>query len=301
MDIKKLGKGCVPQLFDERDYKAETVFGAPVVDFSQEFRLPEPPNENQDGSLSCVSQAWSYYHWQLKGKDYSRRDLYSRIFLVPGGGAALRDGGKEICGAGHATRDEALDPIPQTETAMRSKDGITSEEQSSDIEASYYSMINNINNVAYAIQNFKGAVFGVAGDNIGWQDKTNPSPPTGTPDWFHAIYGMGFHTHDGQKCIIAKSSWADATHHEHHIKENYFNVGRTFDLWVLIPKGDSMKLVNDGGTFFIEGEKGKIGIADLPFLNALRAITDQIENRAAVGPQVRVVETASNTFIIKDQ
>ena len=47
---------------------------------------------------------------------------------------------------------------------------------------------------------------------------------------------MGFHMHNGQKCIICKSSWCGTGILEHHIKQNYFESGNTFDGWTLIPK-----------------------------------------------------------------
>lgn len=61
-----------------------------------------------------------------------------------------------------------------------------------------------------------------------------------------------------------------------------------------------LQLVNDNGTYFLEGEKGKIGIADLGFLNMLKTITDQEVKRASVGEQKKVVETLSNSFIVKE-
>lgn len=245
MDISQLSKGAYPQPPDDRDYQVQMVFGAVTVDWDKEFRLPEPVGENQGASLSCVAQAWSYYHWQLRqDKNYSRRSLYSRIFL-PTGGAYLRDGGKELTKNGQATRDEAPDPVPQTELEMRKRDDITVEEEASDIERDYYSLGDNpnIDLVAYAIANYKGVIFGVRGTNKSWQDYTNPKVPA--PDdvdfWYHALYGMGFHRHDGEKCIIAKSSWTNGVpgHKEHHIRESYFLSGGTFNCWVLIPKEES--------------------------------------------------------------
>lgn len=235
--IDSYGKGAVKDQSDSRDYVAEAVMGVPILDFSQEFRLPPPPNEDQGRSLSCVSQAWSYYHWQLNRKDYSRRDLYSRIFL-PDGGAYIRDGGRQIVNKGHATRDEAPDPSPQTEQAMRDGSGITDEERLSDLEAGYFLITQNtIDAIALALREYNGVVFGVKGSNQGWQDMANPRPPLpGEEMWGHAIYAMGYHLHNGQKCIIAKSSWCNSGVTEHHIKEDYFISNNTFNAWTLIPK-----------------------------------------------------------------
>jgi len=235
-DISTLGKGAIPSPPDSRDYQFETVFGALQIDFSKEFRLPEPPNEHQGNSLSCVAQATSYLHWQLRHRDYSRRDLYSEIHL-PNGGAYLRDGVARIANYGQATRDEVPDPKPETENGMRDASGVTREKQSSDKEKTYFSLGNNsIDLIATAVRDYYGAIFGVNGNNAGWSDLTNPKPPaSGQVEWGHALYAMGYHMHSGQKCIIAKSSWCSNTHHEHHIKQDYFNANMTFDCWTLIP------------------------------------------------------------------
>lgn len=223
---------------DDRDYQAEEIMGAPNIDWSKEFRLSEPPNEDQGSSLSCVSQSCSYYHWQLTGKDFSRRDLHSRVFL-PQGGAYIRDGLKQITKNGHATRDEAPDPYPQTERSMRDGSGITAEERASDIEASYFVLPNqSIDGVAWGILNYKGVVFGVKGRNIDWRDLKYPTyPPAGAPvEWGHALYAFGFGQDAKGKYIVCKSSWCSRGSSVHYIYENYFTTGNTFNAWTLIPK-----------------------------------------------------------------
>jgi hypothetical protein len=256
MPIENLGKGALPDPVDERDFKITAeMLGAVTVDWSKEFRLPAPPDEDQGSSDSCVSQAWSYYHWQLHGKSYSRRDLFARIALDYG--AYIRDGGKEIVGNGQATRDEVSDPKPQTFHNMRDKNGIKQEYREDDKELNYFILPQqDINGVAWGIQTYKGVVFGLNGTNAGWQDMLNPRPPFNGESgiWGHALYAMGFHMHGNQKCIIAKSSWCDSVK-EHHIKENYFLTGNTFSAWTLIPKGQTMSQVKiavihgEGGIF----------------------------------------------------
>jgi hypothetical protein len=241
MTIEQLPKGCLPDPVDERDYKAEAVMGAPTVDWNTPFKLPNPGDEDQGSSLSCVSQGWSYYHTQLRPKNYSRRDLYSRIHL-PGGAAFIRSGGLTLISKGQATRDEVPDPNPQTELAMQDKTGVTDEKSASDIEANSFLIEDrSIDGVAAAIKNYKGVVFGVVGSNPGWKDLANPRPPlSGEETWGHALYAYGYHLHDRQKCIIAKSSWCKTGILEHHIKENYFVSGNTFNAWTLIPKEQFM-------------------------------------------------------------
>lgn len=237
--IADLPKGAEKQPEDPRDLNAAFVMGAPVVDWSNYHHLPDPGNEDQGSSLSCVSQSFSYYHRQIHGLDWSRRDLYSRIFL-PQGGAFLRSGASELTSRGQATRQSVPDPNPETELSMRDSTGATADLERIGQEANYFSIDGkNIDAVAAAVLNYKGCVFGLYGTNAGWADLANPRPPRdGDPGtiWGHALYCVGFHMHNGQKCIIAKSSWCNTGVLEHHIKEDYFQTGNTFDAWTLIPK-----------------------------------------------------------------
>jgi hypothetical protein len=235
--IEHLGKGAIRQEPDKRNFK----FSAPPqVDWSTPFFCDEPPNEDQNGSSSCVAQANSYYHWQLKRKDYSRRDIYSQIHL-PGGGAYVVAGVQRIVKYGQATRDEVPDPTPETEFAMQDKTGVTLDKEKSDQEQSYYEVSDNIDQYAAAIKAGKGVVGGLDGTNAGWKDLANPQPPTGNPEWGHCLYFFGYHLHDGQKCVIAKSSWGTSGNTTvHHIKENYFSAGHMFNAYVILPKGQDM-------------------------------------------------------------
>jgi hypothetical protein len=124
---------------------------------------------------------------------------------------------------------------------MRDTTSIDPIEEASDIEQKYFVLPQqDITGVAWGIQSYQGVVFGVMGNNAGWQDLENPTPPSpNTVNWGHALYAMGNHLHNGQKCIIAKSSWCKSVK-EHHIKEDYFLSGNTFNAWTLIPKGEIM-------------------------------------------------------------
>lgn len=259
LDISQLGKGALPDPQDPRDFKYESAFGASPVDFTKEFRLPSPPDENQNTSLSCVAQAASYLHWQLRKKNFTRRDVYAWIFL-PDGGAYLRDGVKRIADIGQATRDEAADPKPQTEAGMRDRTGLTPEKSSSDKEANYFLITDgSIDGIARAVRDHNGCIFGVYGHNAGWKNKDNPTPPnSGQVEWAHALYAMGYHMHSGKKCIIAKSSWCTSTHHEHHIKEDYFIKGMTFNGWSIVPEGPE-QMTN---SVIVKAGNGEYGIYD---------------------------------------
>lgn len=237
--IESLSKGAIPQPLDLRDLFAGFVMGVPFVDWSHELRLPEPPNSDQGQAFRCVAEGTSYYHWQITGNRFSPKDIYSQIFIALTGGAYLRDGPKTVCSVGQQTLEECGDPNPNTEAANRIR--CTDPAKALDgLEAGYFAVdATNIDSVAACIRDNKGIIFGVHGTNAGWSDLTNPRPPQdGDPGqiWGHALYGFGFHMHNGQKCIIAKSSWCSTGITEHHIKADYFTTGNTFDGWTLIRK-----------------------------------------------------------------
>lgn len=267
--MEEIRPGALPDPKDDRDYEAP-LGGGVTVDWSKEFRLPEPPPFDQKSSDSCVACAWSYYHWQLKSKTFSKRDLFCRIALAYG--AYIRDGGLALVKEGQADNKEVKDPLSPTPTNMRDKTGTKAEFRIDDQEFNSFTLPQqDIDGIAWGIKEYKGVVFGVNGTNTGWKDMKYPEPPSSYDQnvWGHALYAMGYHTcTNGEKCIIAKSSWS-ATN-EHHIRRTYFTSGNTFSAWTLIPKNkDTMKLVKENGTVFITAgvnNKVKLGIADMETL-----------------------------------
>lgn len=278
--IQDLGKGAIRDSVDARDFQimGQPSFNAALVtvDWVKGFFNAEPESEDQNGSLSCVGQGWSYLHDQIRPTPFkkSRRDLYSRIF-IPGGGAQIRDGGIQIVNIGHATRDKVPDPTPETEQAMEDKTGVNATVEADYKELASFVVPMDINSWAAGIQVYNGIVGGLEGTNAGWQNMANPRPPQdGDPGqiWGHALYFFGYHTHDGQKCVVAKSSWGNAGNTTvHHIKNNYFVSGHMFNAWTLIPKGDIRMLIFfqvKGSTTIWSLMDGEwVGFADMPTFN----------------------------------
>lgn len=259
------GKGAIraPKDSASPKFRDHPIFAAAVIDWNVAFYNSEPVSNDQNGSLSCVGQGWSYYHEQLKpGKHFSRRDIYAQIAL-PGGGAYIADGGELIVSFGQATRDEVPDPTPETEAAMTDKSGITRAKEASDKELHGRTVSLDINQWAAAIKECKGVVAGLEGSDAGWfaGDLANPTPPPpNSAEWGHCLYFFGYHKHNENgtmvKCVVAKSSWGKAGGTTvHHIKENYFKSGFMFNAWTLIPKDNRMNqtkvvLSKDGKTVY---------------------------------------------------
>jgi hypothetical protein len=263
-DITQLGKGAKRAPADQATPKFRHAFAAlPPVDWTVPFSCPEPISNDQNGSSSCVAQAWSYYHEQLRPeKRFSRRDIYAQISLGFGQGAYIYDGHEFIINKGQATRDEVPDPAPETEAGMLDKTGITAAKEASDKELAGLTVSLDINQWAAAIRACKGIVGGLEGTNAGWADLANPTPPApNSAEWGHALYFFGYHLHDGRKCVIAKSSWGTAGNTTvHHIKENYFKSGFMFNAYTLAPK----EIVMQNQTKIVLGKDGKTVYKAIP-------------------------------------
>lgn len=64
---------------------------------------------------------------------------------------------------------------------------------------------------------------------------------------------------------------------------------------LLTMKGESMEIVNDNGTFFVVGEKGKIGLVDPDALGIFKLITDHIVEKSTIGiPNMYLFEKGIN-------
>jgi hypothetical protein len=259
-DFTHLGTGAIraPKDSVSSKFRNHPIFGTTVVDWNVPFFNPEPISNDQNGSGSCVGQAWSYYHEQLKpGKRFSRRDLYSQIAL-PGSGAYIVAGRDRIVTFGQATRDELADPTPETEDAMTDKTGVSQAAEASDKELLGLSVSLDINQWAAAIRAALGVVGGLEGRWNEWSNLANPNPPPPghTDIWGHCLYFFGYHMHDGQKCVVAKSSWGNAGNTTvHHIKQNYFDSGYMFNAYTLVARNTLMNqtkivLGKDGKTVY---------------------------------------------------
>lgn len=252
--IEDLPKGAHRDPVDNRDFQVHFAAPAPVpVDWANGSGLPRPTLIDQGQSDCCVACSWSYYHWQLRSQQFSRRDLFARIALSPvGSGAYIRDGGLALVNQGQATEVDLPDPDPETEQNMRDMTGVARAAELPWKEYNSFTTAIDIVSVASAIGLYRGVVGGVYGTNPGWADLTVPEPPlpaemanlnaliASGQIWEHALYLVDFHMHanpDGsqEQCIIAVTSWPSAGITEHHLRARYFSAGATFNPWTLLP------------------------------------------------------------------
>lgn len=237
----KFATGALRDKIDQRDKKAHIMLAAT---FPVDWHNPKPvipiPIWDQKNADCCVSCGWSYYHEKIRpNHSFSRRALFSRI--AQGYGAYIRDGGVTIVKIGQETSTEVADPADPTPQNMRDKTGVSDKLALDDREFDSYSLPNTIEDVAKCSRDFQGAVFGIEGDGSFFNDPENPKVPA-KGEWGHCLYvpENGYHLHNGKKCIMCQPSWNIGRQYYHHINEDWFNAGFTFNPWTLIPRKDTI-------------------------------------------------------------
>ena len=100
-----IGKGCLPDLEDKHDYKAEEILGAIKVErpsFIEGYSVKakywsDMSYKNQDKSFGCVQNSWAYYKQLLDKKETGESvELSAKSLgatLMPGKGSYIRDTG----------------------------------------------------------------------------------------------------------------------------------------------------------------------------------------------------------------
>lgn len=255
LDISKFGKGAIIRGPDPRDIiYSDYIAGASPVDWDVPYDVRDEIGElkvnNQGWSLTCVGQACSKLAEILNLFEVKRimqyvwlsaRDVYSRIF-VPEGGAYGYKGLSKIVERGVAAENIVSsyeNGNPPSEQFMRIQDNSQVATDSAIIhKANHYAHVSqNIDEMALAIRNQKGIVFGVIGTNQGWGSGFIPNwPQTGEEVWYHFIVGVGYKRIGGKKYIVILNSWGsewgDAGYG--YISEDYIARGWTFNAMTLI-------------------------------------------------------------------
>ncbi len=295
---ENFGKGAIRQLNpDPRNYLIEAMkpIGAMVpFDWNKGFSVEEKAGnlriENQNGSSSCVAQAWQGYQEVLEAIEgvnvnLSAKDIYSRIFQ-PEGGAYIMDGAKLLVNRGvvlEASNPSYQNGNPPTESFMRELIA------SSDAEATIYgsksyATTNNNNSlewIAQIIKDNNGAVSGFTGSNEGWQTADVRPPKDGETLWGHAVYLMGACMRNGRQAIKFKNSWGTGWGENGY---GYFYVEylpQLFDLWTLVDKPNQpnnttmyklIKRQNDEDVYYINEANQRVQIGDAETFNAYKGI-----------------------------
>jgi hypothetical protein len=271
---QKLGKGAVKDILDQRDLKYEEILGAFVPftdeDFAKGFDIEKKlnfklPIKNQQSSLSCVGQAYSYYTAILNlvetgiYDEVSAKAIYSQIFL-PQGGAMFRDGAKLLVDFG-ALPEVSVPSKDERglarEEFVRDKNWMTPEsiQMAKTLQSKDYRAISGctIDIFAQAIRDNYGVVGGVSGTNNGTWSSNEPKPPTGHATWGHALYFGKFGIDEKGKYISTPNSWGnrnmkDSAHPDdwQKLREDWFaeNGKYIFSPWTLTDKPNILNIIS---------------------------------------------------------
>ena len=252
---KNHGHGLIRRPFAATD---KHLLGAMAVigNFSVSSGIKPAPIKDQGSSESCTAQAFGYYFYNWTGIDLSREDLYSRYYL-PGGGGYLTSPFEVMNSLGNYDLTQHADPAPETEANMEVVVDVPGQGRRRYNCHFWILQDQSIDGVAWAIDQYKGALGGVTGSNEGWIDPINPRPPaSGEAQWSHALWFYDHNMINGLKNVVAESSWAAECLY-HNIKENYFISGDTFDFIAMEVTGDN--IMPDRRTV---NYKGKLGWVD---------------------------------------
>lgn len=255
---KSFNPGAYPDRLDERDYQySDIVFGTPIIDWEKGYDVEKELGitlkvEHQNGSSSCVGQAWAKYTEVIdfvetgKISDHSAKSIYEQIFL-PSGGAYIRDGAKTIVNGGIALEEwisSYEDSSPPSEEYMRIQSILPEiREKMKSYKAKEYRSIGsaNIDLLAHAIMNNNGAVSGATGDNKGWSGKNINdfvvNAPTDNNPWGHAFYWVAFGIDEKGKWFEFINSWGNGwgNNGRGRMYYNEYNMANnTFGAWTLV-------------------------------------------------------------------
>lgn len=211
--------------------KASTPF-----DWNKGYTVPNSEYlkvQNQYNAYCCGGNAVSQYCQMLLDKTDSQsfRFPYSFCFAPPNGGSSHYSLGSHVCKRG--TVDESLAKSYKSdgtvdEDFVRTKnfsqeafeDGLTK------LGLKYAKTdTNNIDDIASAIQQHKGVVLGIYGQNNGTWRTENPQPPTSSNNrWCHWVYAYKAYMKNGKKTIRFINSWGTSVGDNGHqeVSENYF-------------------------------------------------------------------------------
>lgn len=234
------GTGLLHRVIPPEEEILGKELAASAPNFTKSTGLQEPPDEDQGGSNSCTSQSFGYHFWQLTGYQILRNDVYSHTFL-PGGGAYLTAPADFVADNGALLRSSQYqEPNPETEQAMETIVlAIDAVGRLKTFVVSRVTIHQDINTIASLLEQYKGIIIGLDGNDVGWEDMTDPTY-NGQADWGHALYVYDRAIRNGRTALKAKSSWCNEVKN-HFINDLYFNAGGVFEALAITVKEITMQ------------------------------------------------------------
>lgn len=311
---KVLGTGALRDPLDTRDQRYEGIAAAgEPIDWDKGFDIEKKleviiPFKNQDGSGSCVGQAWAFYGAILNMAEVgyydeqSAKAIYSQIQLgQPTGGAYIRDGAKLFVGWGSVNESEVPsydNGNPPKEPFMKDKLWKNQEidKLAKVFQAKEYKTFNAAQNMevfAQAIRDNYGLVGGLDGSNNGTWKTLEPKPPI-KKEWGHALYFGKFGIDKLGKFVATPNSWGPIGKDELHpdgwqkLREEWFETTSMFNPWTLVDKPNQVAISKEALSiinkyekkFVIEGEG--VGRKGIIIDGVLQEITKDREAAASI-------------------
>lgn len=257
-------------------------------------------DQDQGSGGTCTVQTTRYGFKYAAELDLSVEDIYSRVHL-PGGGAYLNAPLDNVRKNGIAPQSKYPDPFPQTEQNMSEVIQVQIGDRIKTFLVTYTFYNPDIDSAARAITENDYIHLGIRGSFVHGWDKSWVDPIFVQNDWQHALFAgkESIVMRYGQKAIKARSSWCSHRDNTgelvfcHYLTSNYFTSGGVFEIiGVKVKELNSvLKVTTDSKTIFLEGEKGKLGLADSQSGELLASLTaDQPVQTDPNVPQVGIIE-----------
>ena len=152
------------------------------------------------------------------------------------GGAYLTSPAEFVAANGALLRNaQYQEPSPETESTMENVVlAVDATGRTRRFAVTKVIITPNINTIAALLEQYKGIVIGVDGNDVGWENMTDPSY-NGQADWGHALYVYDRAVRNGHNALKAKSSWCNEVK-DHFINDEYFNAGGVFEALAITVK-----------------------------------------------------------------
>lgn len=323
-DAPNFNPGGVKDRVDTRDFQfSEIGFGTAPFDWSVGYDVEKDINailtiKDQNGSFSCGGQSWGQYAAALEAyvtktfEERSAKFFYAQTYQN-GGGSSGRDNATIYINQG-AARESVLTSYengkPPSEAFITRGQDITQaarDDAKYDKALSYAQVGNDIDTVAQAIRDNRGAVIGFTAQNNGTWLSAFPKPPKDSHGlWNHWVYAGRAKMINGKKHIGFANSWGVTAGDKgwQWLSEDYFKtkvagVDVIWSVWTHIYNSANPPLPTFHHNFAIDMQFGATGDEVVALQTALQIDGEFPKSVPTSGFFGTVTQNAVKAFQIK--